>query len=121
MTNIVIILSKILVVIFFIFMLILDFFPQIGIDVAIPLIGVTLFSLLIVIIALKRDVPIFNFKNDKRDLISYIVIGACLLLLIAILTLIGGRSQSDIRLNDPIIWFIYLGGAIYFFKKTKRK
>ena len=121
MTKIVIILSKVLVVVFFILMLILDFFPQIGIDAVIPLLGVILFSLLIVIISLKGDIPIFNFKNDKRNLISYIVIGACLLLLIATLTLIGGKSQSDIRLNDPIIWVIYLGSAIYFFKKTKRR
>lgn len=92
--------SQILVVLFFTLMVVIDFFPNIGINMSLCTIGVITFIILAVITRQKGE-PVFN--SSKQEFIFILYSGIYILSLLLILTLLGGVSQTGIGLTNPIV------------------
>ena len=110
--------SQILVVAFFTLMLVIDFFPNIGITSSIGTIGVIIFIALAVITRHKGE-P--EYKSSKQEFIFTLFGGIYIFSLLLILTLLGGVSQAGIGLNNPILWGLYTLGLLVSYTKYKKE
>lgn len=110
--------SENLVVVFFTLMVVIDFFPNIGINRSIGIGGVVTFLILAVITRQKGE-PVFN--SAKQELIFTLIFGIYIFLLIIILTLLGGVSQVGLGLTNPMLWGIYVIGILVSYKKYKKE
>ena len=110
--------SQILVVAFFTLMLVIDFFPNIGITSSIGTIGVIIFIALAVITRHKGE-P--EYKSSKQEFIFTLFGGIYIFSILLILTLLGGVSQAGIGLNNPILWGLYTLGLLVSYTKYKKE
>lgn len=110
--------SKVLIVVFFTLMVILDYFPTIGINMSIGTAGLIIFIVLAVITRQKGK-PLF--KSSKHELIFNVILGLYFFSLLLILRLLGGLSQSGIELTNPIVWVLYLFGLYISYRKYKKE
>lgn len=110
--------SEVLVVFFFTLLVVIDFFPDIGLNMSFGAIGVVTFIVLGVITHQKGE-PVF--KSSKQELIFTVFSGIYLFSLLIILSLLGGVSQVGIKLTNPIIWGLYLLGVIGTYIKYKKE
>lgn len=111
--------SQILVLVFFTLMVVIDFFPNIGINMLIGTIGVVTFIVLAVITRQKGE-PVFN--SSKQELIFTLFSGIYIFSLLIILTLLGGVSQVGVGLTNPILWgLLYLLGVFVTYSKYKKE
>ena len=110
--------SQILVGVFFTLMIVIDFFPNIGINKAIGIIGVVTFLALGVITRQKGE-RVFN--SSKQEFIFTLFQGIYILSILVILTLLGGVSQVGIGLTNPLLWGLYLIGVLVSFKNYKKE
>jgi hypothetical protein len=110
--------SQILVVVFFTLMIVIDFFPNIGINKAIGIIGVVTFLALGVITRQKGE-RVFN--SSKQEFIFTLFLGIYILSILVILTLLGGVSQVGIGLTNPLLWGLYLIGVLVSFNNYKKE
>jgi hypothetical protein len=109
--------SEVLAVCFFTLMVVIDFFPDIGINMSIGTIGIITF-IVIVVITRQKGEPVF--KSSKQELIFTVLSGIYLFSLLIILNLLGGVSQVGIELTNPILWGLYLIGVIGAYIKYKK-
>ena len=86
------------------FIIVADYFPNIGINSIIGVISLLIFVLLFILTHEKERKNL----NPRKTLIIDFIFGSSLILLLIILTLLGGESQSGISLKNPIIWLLYL-------------
>ena len=110
--------SEILVVVLFTLMVVIDFFPNIGINMSVGAIGVVTFIALAVITRQKGE-PVFN--SSKQELIFALFSGIYIFSLLIILTLLGGVSQVGIGLTNPILWGLPLLGVLVSYSKYKKQ
>ena len=110
--------SQILVVVFFTLMVVIDFFPNIGINKSIGTIGVVTFIALAVFTRQKGE-PVFN--SGKQEFIFTLFSGVYIFSILIILTLLGGVSQVGIGLTNPILWGLYLIGILVSYTKYKKE
>lgn len=103
---------------FFIFLVVLDFFPAaINIQSKIIIFLIILFGIISVVTQDKDNVK-SNAYISKIG--SPLILTTLLVLLIIILTLMGGQSQSGVGIDNPVIWLLYLATIIsVLFKKRK--
>ena len=101
----------------FILMIVVDFFPE-AINIQLRTI---LFILILVgiIAALTKDKAIIK-SNPIISKVPTLSFGTSLILLLVILTLMGGQSESGIGINNPIIWLLYFASVISVLFKKKR-
>ncbi|WP_368502799.1 hypothetical protein AB3N04_00240 (plasmid) [Alkalihalophilus sp. As8PL] len=111
-------LSEAFAVVFFTLMVVIDFFPDIGINMSIGAIGVVTFILLAVITRHKGE-PVFSSK--KQELIFIVLSGIYFFSLLIILSLLGGVSQVGIGITNPILWGLYLIGVLTSYTKYKKE
>lgn len=110
--------SQILVVMFFTLMVVIDFFPNIGINKSIGTIGIVTFIVLAVITR-KKGEPVFN--SSKQEFVFILFSGIYIISILIILTLLGGVSQAGIGLTNPILWGLYLIGILVSYTKYKKE
>lgn len=109
------ILSLGLTIFFFILMLVVDYFPE-AINIQLRTILFLLISF-VIISGLTEDRANYE-SNSNISKMSTLIIGTSIMLLLIILTLIGGQSQSGISINNPLTWLVYLASIIpVFFNK----
>ena len=111
-------LSQAFAMIFFTLMIIIDFFPQIGINMSVGVVGFGTFFLIIVIIR-KKGEPVFS--SNKQELIFIILFGIYFFSLLIILSLVGGVSQAGIGLTNPVLWGLYLIGVLASYTRYKKE
>ncbi|RHW37500.1 hypothetical protein D1B33_08155 [Lysinibacillus yapensis] len=96
-------LFKMLSILSFTGMIIIDHFPVMSIK---PLAVSTLTLAILATITNDRSV-LKKFPNLRKELFELIYLLGGLLLLFLLLTLLGGESQSGIGLNNPTIWILF--------------
>jgi hypothetical protein len=102
----------------------IDYFPNSQLAHIVP--KTIVLVILIVLLALGLFVP--NFRNPKsligrkKNLIFQIVIFGYLLILMIILALLGGYSQSGLYIGNPFILFLFFYAySLIFYKWRKFK
>ncbi|MEG0385602.1 MAG: hypothetical protein RR642_12695 [Solibacillus sp.] len=110
--------SQTLVVGFFTLMVVIDFFPDKGINMSIVIMGGVTF---IVLAFITRQIGKPVFKSSKQELIFTFFSGIYIFSLLIILSLLGGVSQAGIGLTNPIPWVIYLIGVLVSYTKYKKE
>lgn len=96
----------------FVVLIILDYFPEIiNLSSKIIIMIIILFG---IIAALTEG----KWKEKERSN-RILVFGTSIMLLLIFLTLIGGKSQSGIGINNPIIWLLYFTLIIPILFKKK--
>ena len=102
----------------FILMIVVDFFPEaINIQLRTILFLLILFG---IIAALTQDKASIK-SNPNISKVLTLIFGTSIILLLVILTLMGGQSQSGIGINNPIIWLLYFVSVISVLFKKKEK
>ena len=94
--------------------LVFDYFPEIGISYKVSALVMILFIVLAVI---TQDHLHYSIKSLKLEFLTV----TSIMLLLLILSLIGGESQNGLNLDNPIIWFLYFGSLFTIIVKYKRK
>ena len=110
--------SQILVVVFFTLMVVIDFFPNIGIPKSTGTIGVIIFLALAMITRHKGEPA---YKSSKQKFISNLLGGIYIFSILLILSLLGGVSQAGIGLNNPILWGLYIVGVLVSYTKYRKE
>ncbi len=69
-------------------------------------------------------VSIFTYSNsthapNKKTYLINILISCSAILLLLFLALIGGESQSNVSLSNPMIWILFIGSILYNISKYK--
>ncbi|MFJ7730782.1 hypothetical protein ACIQXF_02690 [Lysinibacillus sp. NPDC097231] len=110
--------SQTLVVGFLTLMVVIDIFPEIGINMSIGIMGVVTFIVLAVITRQKGE-PVFN--SSKQKLIFTLFFGIYIFSVLIILTLLGGASRAGIGLSNPILWGLFLIEVLVSYTKYRRE
>ncbi|MFN7252383.1 MAG: hypothetical protein ACK4M9_16620 [Anaerobacillus sp.] len=110
--------SQALAVVFFTLVVIIDFFPDIGINMSIGVIGFVTFIMFAVLTRQKQEQV---FSSSKQVLIFTVFSGTYFFSLLIILSLLGGASQVGVGLTNPILWGLYLIGALVSYTKYKKE
>ncbi len=118
MKNKVNILSEVLVLVFLTLMIVIDFFPDIGISMSVGVIGVVTFIILS-IITRQKGKSVFNPR--KQELIIIVCFGLYIFTVLLILRLLGGQSQVGIELTNPLLWGLYLIGITVAYSNYKKE
>ncbi|WP_096199963.1 hypothetical protein [Bacillus sp. FJAT-45350] len=111
-------LSHVLAVGFFTLMVVIDFFPDIGINMSIGVGGVVTFIGLAVLTRQKGE-PVFH--SSRQELIYTVLSGIYFFSLLLLLSLLGGVSQNGIGLTNPVLWGLYLLGLLVSYNKYKKE
>lgn len=103
---------------FFTLIVVIDFFPEIGINISIVIMGVVT-CIALAFITRQKGEPIF--KSSKQKLIFSLFSGIYIFSLLIILSLLGGVSQVGIEWTNPILWGLYLIEVLVSYTKYKRE
>ena len=110
--------SQTLVAGFFTLIVVIDFFPDIGINISIGIMGVVTFIVL-AFITRQNGEPVF--KSSKQKLIFTFFSGIYIFSLLIILSLLGGVSQVGIEWTNPILWGLFLIEVLVSYTKYKKE
>ncbi|HWK23330.1 MAG TPA: hypothetical protein VNS08_09905 [Ureibacillus sp.] len=93
----------------FCLLIILDFFPVIEFHKIYSFIGILLFGFLSAITDKNNS---SKNKPAKQILLMWAIAPTALILLLVVLTLLGGHSESGVGIDNPVIWILYIGTII---------
>ncbi|GEL76066.1 hypothetical protein [Tenuibacillus multivorans] len=110
--------SQVLAAGFLTLMIVIDFFPNIGIDMSIGVVGIVTFTALAGITHRKGE-PVF--KSSKQEFIFTFLSGIYFFSLLLILSLLGGVSQKGIVFTNPVLWVLFLFALIVSYTKYKKQ
>ncbi|MBT2570798.1 hypothetical protein [Planococcus sp. ISL-110] len=99
-------------------LLVYDFFPQLNIPVGIPEIMVLGILLLLVSVGILSSR--LNSKDVRGTWVWQLASTGYLFLLIGILTMLGGVSQTEISFQNPILWVV-LAISVHEIHQQKKK
>lgn len=95
-----------------------DFFPGAFNLIAVPK------TIILVMILLLVSISIFFSRSKtttlKQTFIWQLLSTGYLLLLIVVFTMLGGVSQSEISLENPVLWIILAISMMEIFRQKKR-
>ncbi|WP_163969427.1 hypothetical protein [Oceanobacillus halotolerans] len=103
---------------FFTLVIIIDFFPNLGINMLFGIAGFIIFVLLAAITHQKGE-PLY--RSSKQEFIFTVLSGIYLFSLLIILNLLGGNSQSAISLTHPILLVLYFSALLFSYIRYKKK
>lgn len=103
---------------FFTLIVVIDFFPEIGINFLIVIMGVVT-CIALAFFTRQKGEPIF--KSSKQKLIFSFFSGIYIFSLLIILSLLGGVSQVGIEWTNPILWGLYLIEVLVSYTKYKKE
>lgn len=109
--------AELLAILFFTLIIIVDFFPKLGVGMWIGMSG---FILAVAIASITKKKGAGVFKSSKEELIFTIVIGLYLIGLLFLLSLLGGESQVGLGWTNPILWLLYVSGVFLAYSKYKK-
>ncbi|MED3785966.1 hypothetical protein P4576_01700 [Peribacillus frigoritolerans] len=99
------ILLRIGIFLLFSFLMIFDYFPHLVLkDIPKTALTIGMISLAVVYIVINRKTE----KDCENALIGEAVFIFYMLVLIGLLTVMGGKSTVGISLNNPMLWFVLL-------------
>lgn len=99
------ILLRIGIFLLFSFLMIFDYFPHPVLkDIPKTVLTIGVVSLAVVYIVINRKTE----KDCENSLIGEAVLIFYMLVLIGVLTVMGGKSTVGISLNNPMLWFVLL-------------
>lgn len=109
--------AEVLAILSFTLIIILDFFPELGIGKWVGMAGFILAAFLATITR-KKGASVFN--SSKEELIFTIFIGLYLIGLLFLLSTLGGESQVGLEWTNPIVWVLYVAGVFLAFTKYRK-
>lgn len=59
-------------------------------------------------------------RNEKTSLISEVILVSYILILISLLTILGGESSTGISFNNAVFWFVLLLSIIDMISRYKK-
>lgn len=98
-----ILLTRIVILVLFSILIIIDYFPS-NLDVS-KSISFIIIALVVINSVIHRNNA---NRNEKTSLISEVILVSYILILISVLTILGGKSSTGISFNNAMFWFVLL-------------
>ncbi|MDX8046619.1 hypothetical protein SH601_11560 [Gracilibacillus sp. S3-1-1] len=101
-------------------MLVFDYFPALSDIVPIP-IGVFIFIVIaLIVINVIFNKNIEHTYNEKKSLKSNLLLTGYFIVLMVVLTLLGGKSVTGISLDNGILWMLILFSVVNTILRWRR-